>query len=281
MYKNLVLSGGSIKGIAYLGALKRLVELGLVQLDKLEAIAGTSVGSILATLIVIGFTVDQIWEFMLMIDFKKMVSPDILQLLEKFGMDTGDKFYHLTQEILRRATGLSCVTFRKLYECTHKKLIIVGSCLTTREIVYYDHERTPEFEVALAVRISISMPFYFTPVEVEGRQYIDGCILNNYPINLFEKEMETTIGMIIKDEHAACTTFQYPEQYLRAVVNLFLYNYYKETHMRYQNNTIYIDDDPDVSIFDFNLDNAIKRRLFQRGVEAVEKFLERRKRTKD
>ena len=39
----------------------------------------------------------------------------------------------------------------------------------------------------MAIRISISMPGFFTPVTIDNKKYIDGAILDNYPINFFEK----------------------------------------------------------------------------------------------
>lgn len=53
-YKNLVLEGGGVRGIAYAGALQALEENHIV--DSIPRVAGTSVGNIIVTLIAVGYT---------------------------------------------------------------------------------------------------------------------------------------------------------------------------------------------------------------------------------
>ena len=274
-YINLVLSGGSVKGISHLGAIKKLIDEKLIDLTKLKAIAGSSIGSLLALLIVLGFTIDEIWEFIYNLNIEKMMKPNFCLLLEKCGIETGQSICNLLEEIIYRKTNIKHITFKQLYEITNIHYTIVGSCLTTKEVVYFDHIKTPLLKVSMAIRISISIPGLFTPVTINNKKYIDGAILNNYPMNIFEKEMDKTIGVLIGNEYN--TDFKYPEEYVLAIMNLFMCNYYEKSAQKYSNNTVLVNKIPKkVSVFGFNIDNETKIDLYNCGIEAVNDFVNKK-----
>ena len=58
MKLGLCLSGGGIKGVAHIGAIKALEEKGI----KFDYVSGTSSGSIIATLYACGFTTDEMYK---------------------------------------------------------------------------------------------------------------------------------------------------------------------------------------------------------------------------
>lgn len=271
-YRNLVISGGSIRGICHVGALQKLVDVGLIDLRHLKAIAGSSAGAMLGCLIVLGFTTEEIWEFLKSIDFSKLVNPNFMLFFKNCGIESGQVMYALMEDILHRKTGINKVTFRQLYETTKIKFIVVGSCLTTKETVYFDYLNTPDFSVSLAIRISISMPGFFVPVIIDGKKYVDGAILNNYAMNLFKDELDETIGILLYTGYE--TDYQYPEEFFMAIINLFMHNYYHERVKEYQNNTIYVTKHiNEKSVFDFSLDQETKMKLYQAGVSATVDFL--------
>ncbi|AUL78196.3 putative patatin-like phospholipase [Tupanvirus deep ocean] len=274
-YKNLVLSGGSIKGISHIGAVKRLIEEKLIDLNKLKAVAGASAGSLFGLLIVLGFSIDEIWNFIYCLDMKNMVKPDFLAFLKKCGVETGQIIYNLLEEILTKKTGIKHINFRQLYEITKIHFIVVGSCLTTREAIYYDHLNTPNFKVSMAIRISIGIPGFFTPITIGQNKYVDGAILNNFPMNLFRDKMDETIGILICNEYN--TKYQYPEEYFLAIMNLFMYNYFENTAAKYSDNTVYVNKAvSDIHIFSFDISNEAKIELYNCGIEASEEFIRRK-----
>jgi NTE family protein len=224
--------------------------------------------------IVLGFNIDEIWDFIYCLDIRKLVNPDILMFLKKCGVETGKIIYNYIEEILTKKTNIKHINFRQLYEITKIHFIVVGSCLTTKEIVYYDYINKPNFKVSMAIRISIGMPGFFTPVIIDGNKYIDGGILNNYPMNLFMDKLEETIGIFTCDNHI--TTYKHPEEYFIAVINLFLYQYFEKIIERYPHNTIVINANiENVSTFNFNIDNEIKIKLFECGFEAASNFIKK------
>lgn len=273
-YVNLVLSGGSTKGLSQVGALQKLIDEGLLDLTKIKAVAGASAGSMIAALIVLGFTTEEIWDFLFKLDFSKLVNPDFTMLLEKCGVDNGKIVYDLMEDILTTRTKIKHITFKQLRDFSGIDFTIIGTCLTKKEEIHYNHINTPNFKVSMAIRISIGMPGFFSPIVINGEKYIDGAVLNDYPINLFEKELDKTIGVLVCNEYS--TECEYFEEYIIAVMNLFMYNYFKRTMSRYASNTICICKElPNLSIFDFDLSVDTKTKLFRAGQIATEEFIKK------
>ncbi len=83
MIKNLVFQGGSVKGIAYPEAIKALGEQ--KDLSKLERVAGTSAGAIMALLMALGFEHAAITKLMSEFDFRALLDDP------EGGVKTSDK----------------------------------------------------------------------------------------------------------------------------------------------------------------------------------------------
>ena len=71
-YKNLVLSGGGVKGVAHCGALKYLHEIGVIA--GINKIAATSAGSIIASLLAVGYTALEIEAEILKLNLRMVFS---------------------------------------------------------------------------------------------------------------------------------------------------------------------------------------------------------------
>jgi predicted acylesterase/phospholipase RssA len=273
-YKYLVLSGGSIQGIAHIGAIKKLVERKLIDLNKLKGLAGTSCGSIIGMLVILGFSIDEIWDFVYCLDIKKLFNPNIMLLFDNLGVDHGLIIYNLIEDILTAKTKVPKINFEQLYQITKVHFIVVGTCLTTKTAIYYDHLNTPMFEVSKAIRISISMPGFFVPVTIDGNQYIDGGIMDNYPIGVFSDKLDETIGILIS--HNYDTHYQFLDQYIMAVFNLYMYLIYEKNIHTYQKNTIYVKCSTNIaSLFNFNIDNRTKVEIYNLGINACEEFIKK------
>lgn len=271
-YYNLVLSGGGIKSISQLGAIKQLIDSGYLTLSEIKSIAGTSAGAIISILLTLGFTVDEIWDFIMKLNIPKLVEPNILIFLDKMGIESGQKIYDVIEGIIHKKTGIKHINFRQLYEITGINLTVVGSCLTTREAVYFNHLNYPNFKVSMAVRISISIPFFFTPVVIDNLTYIDGGVTDNYPMKLFMDDLEHTIGILICDEYS--TSYIYPDEYIMAILNLITYNYYRYQIFENSQNTIKINQKIlNISLFHFNVDDDLKMKLFNLGIESTLDYL--------
>jgi predicted acylesterase/phospholipase RssA len=271
-YDNLVLSGGSVRGLCHIGAIKKLIEAKLLDLSKLKAVAGTSAGAIVCLFIVLGYTIDEMWEYIMSIDVSKLVSLDFAVFAKKFGVDSGQKFYNIIDEIIQKKTNNRHINFKDLYDKTGVHFTVVGSCLTTKSEVHFDHISNPTFRVSTAIRISISMPGIFAPIEVEGKSYVDGGMLNNYPMNCIPKDqLDKTIGILISNEYNTC--FTSVEEYLMANMNLLMHKYFVEAYKKYEKHTIQIQTVPGISMVSFDIGADKKKLLFDHGYQSVKDYL--------
>ena len=271
-YKYLALSGGGIKGVSLVGATKKLIDDGLIDLKTLYGVSGTSAGAMFAILIAIGWTIDEIWKLIMDIDTRKMISLDILANYQKCGVESGQKIHNMFENFISEKTGIKHINFKQLYEISKIHLIIVGTCLTTKSIVYFDHINTPTFKVSVALRISISIPGFFTPFVHDNKKYIDGGMLNNYPINVFSDKLNETIGILIYDD--CDTDYKYPEEYIVALYNLIAYKIINSQYEEYKDYTICVkNNNVKINLISFNVDSATKEILYNNGYKCAENFI--------
>ena len=188
------MSGGGIKGFSFVGALDYLNNIGYINTKQIKNWVGTSAGSILALLLSIGYSPIEIGDFVISFDFTKM-DPDISveNVFIKYGISNGERFEFILKSFLKNKLGIEDINFKNLYQVTNKNLIIIGTNFSKCSEEAFSYEKTPTMSVITAVRISCSIPVFFTPVLYSGSYYVDGGVTNNFPIKYCNKD--TTLGL--------------------------------------------------------------------------------------
>lgn len=215
-YKNkhiLVISGGGVKGIMAVGALKALKEYGCLE-ESINTYAGTSIGGLICLLLSIGYTIEELHDLVIELDFTKLKSIKLDNLLFNYGLDAGNKFEIIIKKMLHGKNISDNVTFKELYEKTDKKLIVTATCLNDKQAVYWSYDTTPEMSVLMAIRMTISIPIYFVPVHYKNKIYVDGACIDNYPIQLFNDRLDDVIGIYLTDYRDKSTVIENIESYL-------------------------------------------------------------------
>ena len=190
-FKNLVFEGGGVKGVAYGGALEVLEQSQIT--PQIERVAGTSAGAITAALVSIGFTAAEFNDIMMGIDFSKFEDGSDLggpvRLIEHYGWFKGNYFLNLMESYIKQKAGDGRATFGDLAEKGgFKDLYVFGTDLSQQAVQEFSNRTTPNVAVADAVRISMSIPFFFEARSYENNVYCDGGVLNNYPISTFDEQ---------------------------------------------------------------------------------------------
>jgi NTE family protein len=185
-YSWMSLEGGGVKGTAYGGAVRALEDAGLM--GSIKGFSGSSAGSQAASLLAAGYSGRELGDALMGLDFNQLLDDssigreeswlpgnpieDIQRLFTKFGWFKGDALQQKVDDFLRVKTGLVNTTFQQLHEKTGRWLRLTGTCITTRSLEWFDHERTPDMPVALAARASSSIPLFFQPVQWKGKLYV-------------------------------------------------------------------------------------------------------------
>jgi predicted acylesterase/phospholipase RssA len=194
----LILSGGGMKGMAELGALHHMESLGILQ--NITTIAGSSAGSTIGLLLIIGYRPVEIYHFFMNADLKKFTNINAYNLFNKLGLDDGKRFIFVMKKFFRAKGVDPNIKFKQLYRKTKKILIVTGACVNDKNTYYFSHETEPNMRVMDALRISVSIPIVYTPRKFKGKVFIDGGITDNYPISMFKHKIDQVIGIYVSEE---------------------------------------------------------------------------------
>ncbi len=191
-FSNLVFEGGGVKGIAYIGAMQVLQEKGV--LENIKRVGGTSAGAINATLFALGYSIADQRRILKKLDFNNFMDDnwglvrDTQRLIEEFGWYKGDFFHHWISGLINKKLKNPHATFRDLKAAGQPNLYVYGANLSTRFGEVFSAEHTPTTRIADAVRISMSIPLFFAAYRNARKDvYVDGGLLNNFPVKLFDR----------------------------------------------------------------------------------------------
>ena len=194
-FKNLVFEGGGVKGIAYVGALEVLDKEGI--LPNIKRVAGTSAGAMVAVLVGLGYTANDLKDILWDLNFTKFLDDsfgkirDTERLISEYGWYKGDFFRNKMADFIKDKTGDGEATFRELAESKkYRDIYLVGTDLSTSYTKVFCNEYTPDVKVADAARISMSIPLFFRAIQNindDHHVYVDGGLLDNYPIKVFDR----------------------------------------------------------------------------------------------
>jgi len=163
----LVLSGGGARGLSHIGAIEVLEKYGF----QINAIAGTSAGSLIGGLYAMGY----------MTEFRdwvcKLRRRDILSLMDFTikggGIVKGKKMFDKLKTFIPDT---------KIETLIIPFVAVATDILNIKEIAFR------EGSVFKAIRASVSVPDFFTPVEYNETLLVDGGVLNPVPISQVKRE---------------------------------------------------------------------------------------------
>lgn len=204
----LCFSSGGVQGISFLASIKYFIDNKYIDLDKITTYVGTSVGSILCFLFLIGYTPDELINFILTFDFSE-IEPDfdLNSIYEDFGCDNGNKLINIIKSLSLKKIKLDKISMYDLYLLTKKKLIINTTNFTTGIETILSYEKTPNLCIFKAIRMSSSVPIIFTPISYNNDYFIDGALSNH--ILLTQCDPKRTFGLnIIYNKHNRLESLQ-------------------------------------------------------------------------
>ena len=207
----LVLSGGGAKGMAHIGAIKVIEEVGI----PIDYVVGTSMGSIIGGLYAIGYTPEQLDSMVRKQDWTFLLSDRILRTDKNMGEREVDEKYLISvpfnKKSIQEVTGglikgqnidnlFSELTLGYHDSLSFNKLPIPFACVAEnlvkgQEYVFHDGV------LSTAMRASMAIPGVFTPVRLDSMVLVDGGVVNNYPVNV-AKQMgaDIIIGVDVQSE---------------------------------------------------------------------------------
>src|ERR1043165_143455 len=185
----LIMKGGGIKGLAYIGAVKELVGNGHYHFDWF---VGTSAGAIAAALLATGYSASELEEIIGQKNFRDFFDAPLYKipfnLLFYRFMFPGRAPQIWIDELIR--DKLDNVRFSRpdkkarLDELPNK-ITVYASVQAEGTVAFDSTSELKPAPVSFAARCSMSIPIIFKPIEHWGNKSFDGGLRNNYPVNVF------------------------------------------------------------------------------------------------
>ena len=190
----LVLSGGGAKGAAHIGVLKVLEKYQV----PIDIIVGTSVGSIVGGMYSVGYSPDEIEKTVLNLKFNSLLTNSKdrnlknieekiendkypftmsidknLKLSFPMGILNGENIYLQLKDIFSRAENI-----KNFNELPIEYRAITTDLQTGKEVILSDGD------LAIATFKSMAIPSFLEPIKDENKFYVDGGVVNNFPIDV-------------------------------------------------------------------------------------------------
>ena len=207
----IALSGGGVKGATHIGVLKALEENNI----KIDAITGTSIGSVIAALYAMGYNTDEIFK-LIKYFARSILKTDPKYLLTGFrstksifgtGFISGEAIEDAIDECARLKgvkyikdlempiaipavdikEGKEYVFTNRVVDKTKKLTKIVGKDGEYTTIAEEKIQYITNIEIGKAVRASCSYPGIFSPFEYDECKFVDGGVLDNIPVEELKK----------------------------------------------------------------------------------------------
>jgi NTE family protein len=174
MKTGLILSGGGYRGIAHIGVIRAMEEVGLAP----DAIAGTSAGAVVGALYASGLTTGEMLDF-----FKGLQIFSIGNYaFGKPGWLDPDNFHK---------------SFRDFLPVDDFKSLKIPLKVTATNILNGKLKVFDQGPLVRPLLASAAFPGIFAPVEIEQGYYVDGGVLNNFPADLLREECDYLIGVYV------------------------------------------------------------------------------------
>lgn len=196
----LACTGGGTKALSNLGVIKALEELNI----KISAISGTSIGSCIAVLYAMGYSVSEILEKLkkYTIEYPKYTITDKMLAPFRLLFRGGGKDPKIIEETIKEAAKLKN---KELMSDLEIPVFIPVLDITNKETVYYASRKIigetcyTNRPIAEAVKSTCTLPMLYIPnnvyIDNELHQFLDGGMTHNTPTIHMDQFVDIVIGV--------------------------------------------------------------------------------------
>jgi predicted acylesterase/phospholipase RssA len=241
MFSTLVVSGGSVSCVVFIGCIKYLIETS--QLKGIHTFIGTSFGALLSFMLCLGFDdndiINQIKRFASLQEENSINIENIINIFYTLGIDNGELIKTITEGCLQETLNVTDITFLDFAKKTGKDLVITACRLRDLQDVYFSVDNTPNVSVIQALLASTAIPILFCPVTIDKELYIDAGIMINFPINYVKNHrLKDVLGICIQRKEKALPDPEHMN--IVILLSTLVFNCIKRLNIPVENNSCHI-----------------------------------------
>ena len=214
---HLVLSGGGMRGVIFIGALRYMY---INNINKnIKHIAGCSIGALIGLMMAFKLTIEEMEEILYICkDDNELCYLSIkkyIRLMTEYGLFNTEILIKHLKNIIKKKYPEMCllneyntmdisetITFSQLSKSFGVNIYISCTNINTCDNEIFSIETTPNICVYKACCASMAIPLLFKPINIGDYYYYDGALTNNFPIKIFANvPKENIIGMILYKEN--------------------------------------------------------------------------------
>jgi NTE family protein len=225
-FTHLVFSGSALRSFCLLGVL-RYIYFNKME-DHIKNAAGTSMGSFFCLAFALKIPIDELEEMIItLINMPEVISvssDDFINLFTDLGFNNSKLYLSGIKKFLKKKYDIEDITFIELSKLTGVNVYVSVTKINTGKNFIFNVNDTPNVSVLDAVAASMCIPLLSQPIKIEDNYYVDGCLTNNLPYDIFNninQEDILNVAIYIKKDYEVTDIIKTDEE-------LNFFNYYKQ-----------------------------------------------------
>jgi predicted acylesterase/phospholipase RssA len=184
--KHLILSGGGPSIFRTFGSFYHLEESGFVSMKNIQTIFATSAGAIFGAILCLGFDKDTITNYVINRPWHEAFPIKVSQIMDiysKKGLYDHKAAETIFKPLLCAKDLPLTITMKELYEYSNIELHMYSLELNSFKIEDISYKTHPDLPLLHGLIMTSTVPTIFIPFCVDGKCYVDGGVLANYPLS--------------------------------------------------------------------------------------------------
>ncbi|CAE7503104.1 unnamed protein product [Symbiodinium natans] len=222
----LAIYGCGILAATHVGGLRALERHGM-ETKNLKTLAGVSAGSVVAAMLSVGCSADEIFDLVQKLPFYKIALPELGALVRVLGnvvqsvlratmgshaaevveclvagdtgpgINSGSCLEEMIGNALKERCGDAAITLKAVQDRFGKRLVILACELDSGHEKRFTPESDPDLPVRVAVRMSMGVPGLMEPFRYKGHVYCDGGMCNDFPVDALPEDAKR-MGLMVR-----------------------------------------------------------------------------------
>ena len=182
--EHLVLAGAGHGIFSYFAAFKTLINNNIIDIKKIKSIYATSAGAVIGILLLLDIELDIIIDYFVERPWNELFIFDsnVINIITNYGMWYNEIVIKTLKPLFSMCDISLDITMLEFYKKTNVEMYFYGTELKSFEEIEFSYKNTPNIKLIDAIYITSAIPILFKPMLYKNKYYIDGGLVNQYPI---------------------------------------------------------------------------------------------------